>query len=204
MGYSFNGTTKIITLTPGTTEFAATDLYSRWKDWALTDDNLMFAPAMYATGGDSLGGGLSIAAYVVLMNGWLIKPAAGTYGLTVTGNLVGEDGASPFTLPDSGVVTIRQLVTGNALGVATSGSTLTAGQIWGHDTAVLLMNYVLRMVKTTTNKREIKKIDGAWTLLVYDDDGETAILQKALKDVGGANIADLVAGVLALEEASSV
>ncbi len=129
MGYTFNGTTKIVSLTAGTTEFTAVDLYSRWKDWAATTNNLMFLQAMYATGGDSLGGGLSIAAYVVMMNGWLIKPAAGTYELSVIGNLVGEDGASPFTLPDSGVVQIRMVVTGNALGVATSGSSLTASQV---------------------------------------------------------------------------
>lgn len=129
MGYEFDGSTKVIALTPGTTEFSAVDLYSRWKDWAATTNNLMFDAAMYCTGGDDLGGGLSIAAYVVLQNGWLVKPASGTYELSVTGNLVGEDGASPFTLPDSGNVTIRQLVTGYALGVATSGSTLTIGQI---------------------------------------------------------------------------
>jgi hypothetical protein len=60
------------------------------------------------------------------------------------------------------------------------------------------------MVKVLVNKREIKKVGDTWTLFVYDDDGATPILSKALKDISGAQIADLAAGLLAQEEASDV
>lgn len=55
--------------------------------------------------------------------------------------------------------------------------------------------------KIIKNKKEItadKK------LAIYDDDGTTPILQKALKDKSGGEITDLATGVLAAEEASTV
>jgi len=58
--------------------------------------------------------------------------------------------------------------------------------------------------KVLRNRRGIQKLGGVWTLLVYDDDGETPILSKTLKDYLLKDIADLAAGVMALEEASSV
>lgn len=42
------------------------------------------------------------------------------------------------------------------------------------------------------------------TLVVYDNDGTTPILQKELKDPFGNAISDLASGILAREEASSV
>ena len=60
------------------------------------------------------------------------------------------------------------------------------------------------MLKILRNRRGIQKIEGVWTLLVYDDDGETPILSKALKDYLLNDITDLAAGVMAMEEASSV
>ena len=45
MGYIFNGTNKIITLTTGTTTVSVRDIYSRFVDWYLTDDNSKYLPA---------------------------------------------------------------------------------------------------------------------------------------------------------------
>jgi hypothetical protein len=52
MGYSINGITKTITLTTGTTVVSVRDLWSRWVDWFLTDDNSKFLPAFKSVGGD--------------------------------------------------------------------------------------------------------------------------------------------------------
>lgn len=59
------------------------------------------------------------------------------------------------------------------------------------------------------NEKGLKKIDGVWYLIIYDDAGSGApepveILRKALKDKDGNNITDLAAGVLARELSSSV
>jgi hypothetical protein len=52
MGYSFDGSQKVITLTSGTTILDVKDLYSRWKDWVLTSDNSKWAFAFLVSGGD--------------------------------------------------------------------------------------------------------------------------------------------------------
>ena len=66
-----------------------------------------------------------------------------------------------------------------------------------------LMDIVFIM-KIMKNKREIKKIGSTWTAIVYDDDGITEILSKALKDKTNQEITDLTAGALAKELATSV
>lgn len=54
MSYIFNGTNKIITLTTGTTTVSVRDIYSRFVDWYLTDDNSKYLPAFKTVGGDDI------------------------------------------------------------------------------------------------------------------------------------------------------
>ena len=54
MAFTFNGSTKTITLTPGTTELGVRDLWSRWVDWLLTSDNSKYGPAMAQVGGNDI------------------------------------------------------------------------------------------------------------------------------------------------------
>jgi len=58
--------------------------------------------------------------------------------------------------------------------------------------------------KIVTQKKELKKTGDVWYLIIYDDDGVTPILTKAIKDKNGDNILDMDAGTLAQELASSV
>lgn len=117
MGFVFDGATKTISITPGTTSFDALDLYNKWKEWAAQSDNLKWAQAMYSTGGDPLGGGKQIAGYIIMLNGWVCKPYDGNYTLIISGNLVGEGGIFPFIPADAGSVNISLQVTSNALAV---------------------------------------------------------------------------------------
>jgi hypothetical protein len=84
-----------------------------------------------------------------------------------------------------------------------SGSGLSSAQ----DTALTAIN-----TRTTfhsqiiNNYREVIKIGSVWYLVVYDDgevSGGVEILRKALKDSTGANISDLIAGVMADELANT-
>lgn len=96
MGYSFNGTTKIISLTPGTTTFEAKDLYSRWKDWAATSDNAKYDLAMTVVGGDTTSGANFIYPYFFLENGWRIRPQEANHQLVVDGALLVQGGGNPY------------------------------------------------------------------------------------------------------------
>lgn len=93
--FTFDGVNKLITLTTGTLQFSADEVYSRWKDWSQEDpDRLKYAPAFNnSVGGESLGGGVFVGGYYFLQNGWTIKPQEADHQLIVSGNL--------FPIPDT-------------------------------------------------------------------------------------------------------
>jgi hypothetical protein len=134
MGYSFNGTTKVISLTPGTTTVSVRDLWSRWVDWMLTSDNSKFLPAFDTVGGNDidLSGGTKIPIYAFLQNGWKIKPQESNHTLIVNdGVLLVNGGGDPFIdTTGSFIVRINYQQPVQAITVATGGSGLTAAGIW--------------------------------------------------------------------------
>lgn len=99
MSIAFNGATKTITLSPGTTAIGVRDLWSRWVDWLLTGDNSKYPVAMSQTGGDDIDAtaGTKIPVYAFLLNGWRIKPQEANHTLTVgDGVLLVQGGGDPF------------------------------------------------------------------------------------------------------------
>jgi hypothetical protein len=99
MGYSFNGTTKIITLTSGTTSLDVQDMYSRWKDWVETSDNSKFELAFTVVGGDpvDIANGIYVTSYYFLTNGWKVRPQEANHKLRVfNGVLLTVEGTDPF------------------------------------------------------------------------------------------------------------
>jgi hypothetical protein len=105
----FNGTTKTITLTPGTTSVSVRRLWSDWVDWFLTDDNSKFLPAFKTVGGDDIDPtqGTKIPIYSFLENGWKIKPQEANHTLTINdGILLVNGGGDPF-INTIGAYTVR-------------------------------------------------------------------------------------------------
>lgn len=136
MGYSFDGGSKVISLTTGTVEVSIRDLWSRWVDWLLTSDNSKYLVAMEQVGGNDIdvSAGTYIPIYVFLKNGWKLKPQEANHTLVVNdGVLIVDGGGDPF-INTVGTYTIRinysQPV--QAITVSTGGgSGLTLGQIEG-------------------------------------------------------------------------
>jgi hypothetical protein len=98
MGYTFDGTTKVITLTAGTTTLDVRDLYSRWKDWVVST-GAGFLQALSVVGGEPVdaGNGIYVTSYFFLQNGWKIKPQEANHKLVVSnGVLVDGAGGDPF------------------------------------------------------------------------------------------------------------
>lgn len=139
MGYSFDGTTKRITLSTGTSEFVVNDIYSRWKDWVL-DGNAKYLPAFRAIGGEDIGSGQSAGVYVFLGNGWSIIPAAVSQ-LTVVGNLVRDPedlSGVPVFQQIGSQIQIIQRVSVVAIGYeAGGGTTITPAQVWNYSDRTL-------------------------------------------------------------------
>jgi len=131
MGYSFDGSTKIITLTLGTTILDVKDVYSRWKDWVILSDNSKWPLAFQSTGGDTIdvGTGTFIPLYAFLSNGWRIRPQEANHTLNVTnGILLVAEGGDPFVNTNgSYIVRINYQQPVQAITVS-SGSGLSSGQ----------------------------------------------------------------------------
>ena len=58
--------------------------------------------------------------------------------------------------------------------------------------------------KYVKNKKVILEAAGVYSLVIYDDNEIDEILRKVIKDVAGADITAIAAGVIAREMASSV
>jgi hypothetical protein len=124
---TFNGTTKIIQLDSSTT-VSIRGIYSRWVEWAAESDNLKFLPAF-----EVIADPPSVPVYATLMNGWLVRPLAGSYTLTLDdGFLYSSGGGDPITPVLSGVEPrIRYQNPVIAVGYSIGGSALTPEE---HDT----------------------------------------------------------------------
>lgn len=208
MAISFDASNKRIIL--DSSSVTATELYSRSCDWLLEDDNLKYGEVFRQVGGDDLGGGLSIPPYYFLQGSWRVRPMEQSHTLIITGNLFVEGGGVPVVQTlGSYNVSVQYTVPVQAQGISTSGAEApsaaqVADAVWNSTAGTQLINDILFLSKTLKNKRDVKKVGATWTLVIYDDDGTTPIISKALKDFSGAEIADLSSGVLAAEGASSV
>lgn len=120
MPITFDASTKRIIL--DTTSVSATEIYSRWCDWAATSDNAKHGLVIRQVGSDDLGGGLSIPPYFFLQGLWRVRPMESDHTLTLTGNLFVEGGGDPVvrTIGDFNVL-VKNVVPVQAQGISTSG-----------------------------------------------------------------------------------
>ncbi len=134
MAISFDGATKVITLSSGTTTLGVRDLWSRWVDWWLTGDNSKHPLAMSNVGGDDIDtvAGTKIPIYCFLLNGWKVKPQEANHTLKVDdGILLVSGGGDPFmNTSGSYVVRINYQQPVQAISFDSGGGSggLTAGQ----------------------------------------------------------------------------
>jgi hypothetical protein len=129
MAIQFDPTNKRIIL--DSAYVSAAQMYSRWKEWAQTGDNLKHDQAFYALGGDPLGGGLFVASYFFLMNGWKIRPMEANHLLVIDGNIGVYGGGSAPVVNTLGPynVSVQYTVPVQAQGVATNGGNVDINQI---------------------------------------------------------------------------
>lgn len=121
MPITFDAANKRIIL--DTASVTATEIFSRWEDWALLSDNLKYGMVIRQVGSDDLGGGLSIPPYYFLQGLWRVRPMEASHNLVITGNLFVQGGGVPV-VSTLGVfqVNVNYTVPVQAQGIATSGS----------------------------------------------------------------------------------
>jgi len=93
MAFTFNGITKRITVT-GVTEVDVKDLYSSWKNWVVTGDNLKYSQALRTIGGDPTVEGQTAPSYYFLTNGWRI--VIDNINVVFSFNIYSDDGENPI------------------------------------------------------------------------------------------------------------
>ncbi len=143
MAYSFNGTTKIISLID-ITILDVRDLYSRWKDWSVAAGS-GFLQAMSVVGGDAVdvAQGIYVTSYFFLENGWKIRPQEDDHKLIVNnGVLVDGAGGDPF-VPTLGtfnvLVQYSQPVKSETVNISGGGGS-TPAEIWAYSSRELTVS----------------------------------------------------------------
>jgi hypothetical protein len=116
----------------------ATEIFSRWEDWAAMADNAKYGMVIRQVGGDDLGGGLSIPPYYFLRGEWRVRPMEADHDLTITGNLFVDGGGTPVVRTLGPYqVNVNYTVPVQAQGISTTGSTGPtvadiATAVWGN------------------------------------------------------------------------
>lgn len=152
MPIAFDAANKRIVL--DSTGVTAAELWSRWADWVVLSDNAKYLPAFRQAGGDDLGGGLSIPAYMFLLNGWRVRPMESNHALVITGNLFVDGGGVPVvqTLGASNV-SVQYTVPVQAQAVSTGGG--------GGPTVSQIADEIMARLAATTIPVDAQKMNGA-------------------------------------------
>lgn len=194
MAYTFNGASKLIILSSGTTTVDLSDLWSRWKDWVLLG-NAGYAVAFETVGGEPIdsGAGTLVPLYLFIKNGWKIRPQEADHTLAIGGGtLIVLEGGDPFT-ETQGDYTVRinyqQPVQG--IGYSTGGGTApsaseVADAVWQHSSADDLFDRVTMAQAILRNKTITNPDTGIMT--IYDTDGSTPLYTAAIYQDASATI----------------
>ena len=120
MAITFDPATKRIVL--DSNFVTATEIYSRWVDWAAASDNAKYGMVVRQVGGDDLGGGRSIPPYYFLQGDWRVRPMELDHDLEIDGNLFVEGGGKPVVRTLGAYqVNAQYTVPVQAQGISTSG-----------------------------------------------------------------------------------
>lgn len=164
---TYDTANKLFILNSGVIEFdVVVDLYSDAKEDWLTDALLnKFRFPIVAIGGQPIGSGQIISPYIMLRYGWKIRPHEADHTLTVAGNLITDDGSSPFTsVLGNYQVTIKSIVSANSLtaaDVAISAADLAniADKVWDEAIAGhLITGSVGRTLKDTKTRATLASL----------------------------------------------
>lgn len=166
MAISFDPTNRRIIL--DSSSASATELYSRWVDWAVQSDNLKYAAVFRQVGGDDLGGGLSIPPYYFLQAGWRVRPMEADHDLSIDGNLFVEGGGVPVVKTlGTFQVNVKYTVPVLAQGISTSGGS-------GATAAEIAAEVRLALAAELTKMTQLAALHGLGATLVVSESTRTA------------------------------
>lgn len=143
--FLFDGANKRITIensavVNGVVTFTPEELWSRWMDWYLTDDNSKYQQALRITGGDPIGGGQYIGNYLFFRNdlGWRgVPPTINGVTIIINGAFYGEDPELPVMVNNPNqetdlIINRSAIVTNTAAGGSSVSAQDIAAAVWAY------------------------------------------------------------------------
>lgn len=177
MTYTYDFTNKIIGITEAQADVSVIGLLSDIREAEASLQGICYGAIASASGGESLGGSVSVGVTVALLDGWQVMFESGNYIAKISGgNLVGGLGGDPVAysmgvqvlLLQSAASTVVLQSTGSGLS-AEQDATLTAAL----QAAQAANTEAAKGRKMQTNKAVISG-DGL-SVTLYEDDGVTLL-----------------------------
>lgn len=106
---TFDGPNKLIIeiSAAGDNELNMFEIYSEWKVWVQTSDNMKYLQAFTPIGGDPITTTESLAITYFLENGWRIRPAEVDHILALLGNVYTREPGESISVPTLGSFTVE-------------------------------------------------------------------------------------------------
>jgi hypothetical protein len=188
MALSFDHATSRISVTSPQVSLTCQDLINAIREEEASERGIAYDPIAEASGKADLGGGVSTAITVYLLDDWQVQWYAGNYTATIGGgNLVAAGGDAVAYVSGGPQVEITlsaaaTIVNGEG-GTAPSASEV-ADAVWQHTSATDLLDRVTMAQAILRNKTVTDPDTGL--MVVYDIDGSTPLLTAALyQDAAG-------------------
>jgi hypothetical protein len=177
MLYDYDFTNKIIDIPFGITDVLVQTLLSDIRDAEATAQGVAYGQIASASGGESLGSGVSVGITVNLLDSWQVRFAAGNYIAKIAGgNLVGGLAGDPVAYSTGVQVLLLQSAASTVVSI-TTGSGLSAQQD-ATLTAALQAAQAANLESSKGRKMQTNKAiisgDGL-SVSIYDDDGSTLL-----------------------------
>lgn len=164
------------------TGVTATEIYSRWVDWAALSDNMKYGLVIRQVGSDDLGSGLSIPPYYFLQGAWRIRPMESSHNLTITGNLFVEGGGIPVVSTlGTHQVNVNYTVPVQAQGIATSGSSGPSASAIAAEVRAALAIELARLMELAT----LHGLDAANPLVVGANSRVAGAIEQTVTTAAG-------------------
>jgi hypothetical protein len=142
---TFNGDTKIITISPQYFDIRVKqDLYSASKRWLQRRQNAGYLPCFETSGGESVGNGLYTGDIYFLVNGWKISV---NHQVNITGTVYNKTNPlqSPYIVGAGGgiIATVSSLAYAyNTTGVTVPSAAENANAVWNSNPSSYATNTV--------------------------------------------------------------
>lgn len=136
---AFDGPNKLIYIDPTADVIdVQVDLYSDWKEWTIISEQagraLKWDAAFRTTGGDPTPSG-PLGRTFFLINGWKIVVS---HGIRFVGNLLTDDGSSPFVTSDGVALATSEVSTLVVERTDTEATQVLVDAVWDHPTSEIV------------------------------------------------------------------